>query len=111
MSRGLLTPELAEPISNAACVVFVDASVDTPAELRLRPLSPRESSQILAHAADPRALLALARDVFGRTPQAWWLTIPAENLEIGEQLSAGAQQGVSLAIEEIKRIAEDLSTT
>src|SRR5690349_8315478 len=78
--RGLLTPELAEPISQARRVVFVDASVEAGARLQLRPLSPGASSQIMAHAADPRTLLALARDVFGHAPPAWWLTIPIENL-------------------------------
>src|SRR5579859_7249585 len=103
--RGLLTPELAEPISQARCVVFVDGAVDAPAQVQLRPLSPGASSQIMAHAADPRTLLALARDVFGHAPEAWWLTIPAENMEIGEELSAKAKAGVVRAVEEIRKIA------
>jgi len=110
MSRGLLTPELAEPISRARCVIFVDASIDAPAEVRLRPLSPGESGQILAHAANPQTLLALARDVFGYAPEAWWLTIPAQNLEIGEELSASAQQGLAKGIDEIKRLARQSSS-
>jgi hydrogenase maturation protease len=102
---GLLTPELADPISCADRVVFVDAAVDTPREVSLRPLVPAESSQILAHAADPRTLLALARDVFGRVPPAWWLTVPIENLGIGEELSPLALRGARLAVEEIRKLA------
>ncbi len=103
--RGLLTPELAEPISQARCVVFVDAALDAPAEVQLRPIVPGTSSQIMAHAADPRTLLALARDVFGHAPQAWWLTIPADDLEIGEELSPKAQRGMEQAIAEIKKLS------
>ena len=37
LSCGLLTPELSDPISQARKVVFVDASMEEPAEIRLRP--------------------------------------------------------------------------
>jgi hydrogenase maturation protease len=72
-----LSPELAEPVSSADTVVFVDAAVDGTREVQLRKLEPNESSQLMAHTADPRTLLAMARDLFGHAPQAWWLTIPA----------------------------------
>src|SRR5690348_5954937 len=95
LSCDLLTPELADPISRADTVVFVDAAIDAPREVQLRPLAPAESSQILAHAADPRTLLALARDVFGHAPRAWWLTIPVENMGIGEGFTQLAQAGIA----------------
>jgi hydrogenase maturation protease len=100
-----LTPELAEPISQAQAVVFVDAAVDAPREVLLRNLAPAASSQVMAHAADPKTMLALARDVFGHAPQAWWLTIPVENLAFGEQLSAMAQTGFHTALEQIQTLA------
>jgi hydrogenase maturation protease len=108
LSCDLLTPELADPISRADSVVFVDAAVDAPAEVQLRPLAPADSSQIMAHAADPRTMLALARDVFGHAPQAWWLTIPVENMGIGEQFSALARQGAASAIQKIQELRQRL---
>lgn len=105
IEAGLLAPELADPVSRAGRVVFVDAAVDAPREVQMRPLEPAESSQLMAHAADPRTLLALARDVFGRAPQAWLLTIPVENLAIGEDLSPVAQAGLQTALERIKALA------
>ena len=101
LACALLTPELAEPVARAGAVVFVDASVEAPRRVQLRRLEPADSSRILAHAADPRTLLALARDVFGRVPQAWWLTIPIEDLGIGEELSLLARRGLELAVQEI----------
>src|ERR1017187_3510571 len=74
----LLTPELADPVSRAHLAVFVDAAVDAPREVQMRKLAPADTSQIMAHAASPAILLALARDVFGHAPAAWLLTIPAE---------------------------------
>ena len=100
-----LTPELAEPISQAQVVIFVDAAVDLPREVRRRKLTPATSSQLLAHAADPQTMLALARDVFGHAPEAWWLTIPAEDLGFGEDLSASAQAGLQTALEQIQALA------
>ena len=99
-----LTPELAEPISKAGTVVFVDAAIGASSEIALRPLAPTEETQVMTHTADPRSLLALARDVFGRCPNAWWLTVPAQNLAFGEELSPVAERGLARAIEEILKL-------
>ena len=101
----LLTPELAEAVSRSALVIFVDAAVDAPREVQMRKLAPAASSQLMAHAASPATLLALARDVFGHAPQAWLLTIPIEDLSIGETLSPLAQRGLDLAVAEVKQCA------
>jgi len=98
----LLTPELAEAVSQARLVIFVDAAVDAPREVQWRKLAPAASSQIMAHAASPATLLALARDVFGHAPEAWWLTIPVEDLGIGEEFSPLAQRGFESAVQEVK---------
>jgi len=100
----LLTPELAEPISQAENVIFVDAALTAPREVELRPIEVADSSQILAHAADPRTLLALARDVFDHAPKAWLLTIPVERLGIGEALSPLARVGLEAALTTISRM-------
>jgi len=99
-----LSPEYADRVSRAHTVVFVDAAVDAPREVQLRKLEPGESSQLMAHAADPRTMLALARDVFGHAPQAWWLTIPAVNLDFSETLTPGAQRGFAEAVEKIQAL-------
>ena len=51
-------------------------------------------------------MLALARDVFGHAPEAWLVTIPAEDIGIGDELSALACRGVDTAIGEIKKAQE-----
>jgi hydrogenase maturation protease len=100
----MLTPELADPIARAHTVIFVDAAVDAPQEVQLRKLEPNETSQLMAHAADPRTMLALSRDVFGHTPQAWWLTIPAEQMEFCEELSGRTQEGFAEAVKKIRQL-------
>ncbi len=104
----LLTPELADVISRAGTVIFIDAAVDSPKTVQMRELEPAESSQIMAHAADPRTMLALARDVFGHAPKAWWLTIPISNTGIGEELSPFARSGMRQAINKVLGVAGEV---
>ena len=102
-----LSPEHSAPVSQAHTVIFVDAAVRPAAGgVQWRELSPGHSPQLLAHAADPGILLALARDVFGHAPAAWWLTIPAVNFDFGEDLSPVAAAGLSEALRRIKAVAE-----
>jgi hydrogenase maturation protease len=97
-----LAPEFAEPIARSDRVIFVDASVEQNADtVELRPIAASDSSQLMAHAADPQTMLALARDVFGGTPEAWWLTIPARDLSFGERFSTEAASGFDRALAEI----------
>jgi hydrogenase maturation protease len=100
-----LSPEHADTISQAQAVVFVDAAVDAPETVQLRPIEPGETTQLMAHAADPRTMLALARDVFGHAPCAWWLTIPAVNLKFSETLSSQAERGCTQALALVRELA------
>ena len=109
--RHQLTPELAETISEARAVVFVDAAVDAATEVQVRQLEPAEGAQLMAHAADPRTLLAFAKQLFGRCPPAWWLTIPVENLEFGEELSPLARRGYETALAKIRMLVAPVPCT
>lgn len=100
-----LSPEQAEPIARARRVIFVDAALDDLSGIRLRKLEPGQITQLMAHAADPGTMLALARDVFGRAPEAWWLTIPAVYLGFGTDFSPEAEAGIHAAISVILYMA------
>lgn len=93
-----LSPEHADPVSQAERVIFVDAAVDEPRELQFRELFPGETTQLMTHAADPQTVLALALGVFGHAPRAWALTIPVTQTGFSEQLSEEAQHRVEEAI-------------
>lgn len=104
-----LSPEHAEPISQARSVIFVDAAVDSPAQVQFRKLEPCDSVQLMAHAANPRTMLALARDVFGHAPEAWWLTISADEFGFGENLSGHTEAAFHEALCVIQSLAGRLS--
>lgn len=98
------TPELAEPIARARGVIFVDACVGENATPRLGELSSAEDAPLGSHGVAPRALLALARQLYGRTPPAWLVTLPVANLAYGQSLSPTAQRGVEWALAEIRNL-------
>jgi hydrogenase maturation protease len=108
VSCDLLLPELADPVSKASQVIFVDAVADSTRPTRIDKVSPAESPQILAHHASPEIILALARDVFGHSPTAYLVTIPAEDFGIGEGLSPLASRGKQ---EALRLICEQLGAT
>jgi hydrogenase maturation protease len=105
LTRHQLVPELASDLSRARTVVFVDAAAAAESNLELRQVVAGNDGRILAHAADPRSLLALSRQIFGRCPSAWCLAIPVQDFGFGEGLSAQAQAGLELAVQKIRQMA------
>ncbi|MFA5976354.1 MAG: hydrogenase maturation protease [Elusimicrobiota bacterium] len=84
-----LTPELAETISQAERVAFIDASEGgSPGELVVEPVqaSPTENT-ILDHAVNPSRLLAYARQLYHVSPPAVVFSIRCHSFELGEGLS------------------------
>ena len=100
-----LSPEHAELLAHARVTVFVDAVRGAPRHVRLKPVKPGKSTQLMAHAAEPGTMLALARDVYGRAPQAWLVPIPALRMEFGPNLSVTARRGIDDATRTITRFA------
>lgn len=103
-----LTPELAEEISHAETVVFVDAAEsDNPGAVLLNKVLPQipDAPSRLTHSVHPAALLGLARDLCGRAPdRAFLLTVAGSSFEFSEVLSAP----VALAVPEAVRIIQSI---
>lgn len=57
---------------------------------------------MFGHALDPRALLALARRLFGRAPRAWLVTVAAHSFELGAEPSPDCAAGPALAVEAVE---------
>lgn len=84
-----LLPELAEPVSQAGLVLFVDArAAGAPGALELRPVAPdAELPAGMTHTFGPGALLALAERLYGRCPPAQLATVAGASFGYGETLS------------------------
>lgn len=104
-----LTPELAELISQAGEVFFVDAAIKP-----IKPHKPRrcfglirlqpahDAYELGQHFGDPRTMLALAQVLYGRCPKAWLITIPGQNFDLGETLSPQTECGMAQALDHIR---------
>ena len=104
-----LTPELAEVLANTELAIFIDACLASESsQVQVQSLLPNSSSAIAGHTADPRSLLALTKAIYGYCPQAWWVTIPGVNFELGENLSPLAEQGIEIAIDKINNLIKTL---
>ena len=96
-----LTPELAEPLAAVRLAIFIDARLVSGGDIagvEVRSLEPSDGFSPFGHSGDPRRLLALARTLYGRCPIAWLVTVPAENVGLGEVLSPRATRGLGDAL-------------
>jgi len=120
-----LTPELAEPIAQAELAIFIDACVNSNdlATKRKKPKSTVQVQKIVVsqklrsaqstlsgggHVSDPRSLLLLAQQVYGATPVAYSLLLPAVNWEFGEQVSAVTRKSIEQAVDFLQKLCTKL---
>jgi hydrogenase maturation protease len=102
-----LTPELAAPLAAADLAIFADARLAKDGEATVvMPLDPSSAVRTVGHTSDPRELLRFARSLYGRSPRAWLISVPAPNLSLGESLSATASRGIEDALVHIRRLLE-----
>jgi hydrogenase maturation protease len=107
-----LTPEMAECVSRAAGVVFVDARRDgVPGEIRCEPVAPAAGANPLAHSVSPPTLLLYAESLYGRAPQAAVVSVTGERFGLGEGLSPVARRSVPRAVRAVVRLARGWART
>lgn len=84
-----LTPELVEPISRAALVIFIDAATGSiPGAIDCRPITSDPARvRPFSHQVDPSGLLLAAQQLYGRVPQAFLLSVTGQSFGYGEGLS------------------------
>jgi hydrogenase maturation protease len=88
IARIQLTPELAEPISRANVVLFIDASRECPAgQIRQGRILPQETKPALNHHVTAEALLQLADDVYYAKPEAYVFSVGVESFAYGTEPS------------------------
>ena len=108
-SMSQLTPELSLEIAGRTTVVFVDADVDA-TELRTRRVvAGSAGDRVMTHHGDPATLLELTSTV-GETPaEAFVVSIPATNLEMGFEFSPPTAKAIDEAVDFIVELAGRIS--
>lgn len=100
-----LTPELAEPISRADSVIFVDAADGgTPGEINCHELTPFTETAFGAftHHVDAAVLLESARFLYGRYPAAYLHTVTGENFRLGDSFSPAVESAMPGLLNQLK---------
>lgn len=100
ISRPQFTAELAEDIAAADSVLFVDASLKSPAgRVHLVPVTSRvDSATQSSHDLTPNQLLGLTRSLYGSIKShAMLLTVGAGFTELGETLSSPVESALPRA--------------
>lgn len=101
------TPELAEPISQADIVIFVDAAVGAPSgSIACRRLQPSASATLTStHITSPEFLLRLAEELYGKSPaRAYCVRITGDSFELEETLSDSVRAAIPRSGERIKAL-------
>lgn len=83
-----LTPDLAEAVSRADTVLFLDSTDEgSPGELRCQEIKAAENPSFTHHLS-AQGVLGIAAELYGAFPHAWLLTICGKSFGPGETLSA-----------------------
>ena len=109
LAEHQLTPELAEPISRARLVVFVDARErGHPGRIDCRTVSPTGGESLtFSHDVDPQSLVQMARLLYGACPTAVVVAVVGEAFGYGTALSPVVQAAIPGVIQRIRELLVD----
>lgn len=93
-----LNIEDAVDVAEHDVVWFVDAAKAGPSPYCVRDLSPASTIEFTSHILRPEAVLAIARQYYGRSPQAFLLGIRGYEFEFVEELTPGAIDNLGVAL-------------
>lgn len=101
-----LTPELAEPISRAGLVIFVDAREgDGPGRVHWHAVAPGGGGALaFSHELHPAALLGLARALYGACPPAIVVSVDGVDFEYGVVLSPAVQAALPEVLDRVRTL-------
>jgi hydrogenase maturation protease len=86
-----LAPELAEEISRAGTVIFLDAAGDdNPGKVACQPVSPDFTPARFSHHLSPAQLFALCEQLYDAKPHGFLISISGERFDHGDGLSPAA---------------------
>lgn len=102
-----LSPELADDVSQASLVVFVDARLDPtqlPGAIAVGVLEPDATAASMTHHVDAGAVLALAHTLYGLAPRAFTVSVAIESAEAGAPLGVAVSASVSALVDTVVRL-------
>ena len=93
-----LNIEDAMDVAEHDIVWFVDATKAGPSPYAVRDLAPSSMIDFTSHIVHPEAILAIARQYYGKSPAAFLLAIRGYEFEFVEELTPGATDNLGVAL-------------
>ncbi len=93
-----LNIEDAMDVAEHDVVWFVDAAKAGPSPYAVRDLAPASTIEFTSHIVRPEAILAIARQYYGKSPTAFLLAIRGYEFEFVEELTPGAADNLRAAL-------------
>ncbi len=97
-----LNAEDALAVAESREVVFVDAAREGREPFEFKRLEPCGEIAFSTHAMSPESVLALAAELYGKTPPAWMLAIRGYGWEVHAPPTAAAQQNRAAARDHLR---------
>ena len=109
IGRHQLTPELALDVSQAALVVFVDASSRLPAGgFTVEPMERTgRHGAGWSHHLDPPSLLDLTGELYGRVPDAFLISVGVESVILGDRMSPMVEASLPGLVDAVAELIAD----
>jgi hydrogenase maturation protease len=108
-----LTPDLANEVTNASRVVFVDARLDptsVPGVVAIDAVLPALDAGSMTHDVGAGTILSLAQALYGVHPPAVAVSVAIESVQPGADLSAAVGASVSELVDTVVRLCTEKST-
>jgi hydrogenase maturation protease len=105
-----LSPELAETVSQAKNVIFIDARADsTPGQIRITNLqNDHAPSKPLNHHLTPETLLSYSASIYGNNPKGMLISVAGGSFEFGESLSEPVQNALPIVLKQVTSLIHEI---
>ncbi len=103
------TPEMAEPISTADTVIFLDCSATAePGRISLHPVeATTKPARLMTHHMSPESLLWMSQELYGRVPRlAYLITVGGESFNMEERLSDAVRSAVPAVLRMVEEMVQ-----
>ena len=106
-----LAPELAEDVSRAAQVIFIDAAATgDPGRLSCEGVVRSTADFASSHSFTPSALLQLSATLYGVAPEAFLVSVAGKSFEHGQLLSPEVEQALPQLVAKIRELMLEAGT-
>lgn len=100
-----LMPEMAEAISRARKVIFIDADCDNRGgEIVFKRVVPEHRSEVCSHRLTPGVLLGAAGRLYGGCAEGMLVTMGAGSFEYGSELSEAVRTALPSLVERVQEM-------